>query len=361
MCQLTVINTIVNICVSRTNRLRTTYAPSVEKAASSHNEARNSSVAIVIKDPNALNSCSVNKDNLAKIVVTIISEATEVLASAGPSDNVIKARIMENKEEIGDNGGTYGVEKRERRDLSAKLNLVSTKVEVMSNLINKIVKKVHLNESVSICNKSYANVVKAFQRPNADYESSECWKGDPKADLDNRNNVVSKQEAKAEDTYRKIKITKIPVEMPTRQLLDYFSDEIRSEGNNPPPRLIKRYSNGRDNEDTMIIETSNYPENKNMHFLDMGSVRLICYNYVGLKQCWNCQRPGHLKTNCTFSPRCKYCSGAHAHSECPDKTKLKCVWCQSESTHTSNYEGCPARLSYISEKTNPERPSPMKK
>lgn len=60
-----------------------------------------------------------------------------------------------------------------------------------------------------------------------------------------------------------------------------------------------------------------------------------------IPQCTRCQLYGHTKNFCFRQPRCVKCTGNHATSECPIKTKsnsVKCVHCNGN--HPANYRGC---------------------
>ena len=62
--------------------------------------------------------------------------------------------------------------------------------------------------------------------------------------------------------------------------------------------------------------------------------------YVGLpRQCFNCQRPGHMANGCTFKTRCLICSGEHNKKDCDRSNCFKCANCGGD--HIANSKFCP--------------------
>ncbi|KIV98298.1 uncharacterized protein PV09_09855 [Verruconis gallopava] len=64
-----------------------------------------------------------------------------------------------------------------------------------------------------------------------------------------------------------------------------------------------------------------------------------------LKQCFQCQKYGHIGTQCKAAKTCGYCAQEHSYWECPTKTNLeaarKCVICHG--THEAWSRECPTR------------------
>jgi hypothetical protein len=67
----------------------------------------------------------------------------------------------------------------------------------------------------------------------------------------------------------------------------------------------------------------------------------------GLTQCYNCQKFGHVWTNCRQPPRCLWCGDGHLHKECPESKQenstpncCNCKLQEGERPHPSNYRGC---------------------
>ncbi|KAJ3560527.1 hypothetical protein NPX13_g9270 [Xylaria arbuscula] len=64
-----------------------------------------------------------------------------------------------------------------------------------------------------------------------------------------------------------------------------------------------------------------------------------------LKQCFHCQRYGHIGTQCKATKACGYCAEDHSSRDCPTRTDSsaprKCATCQG--AHTSWSSQCPTR------------------
>ena len=64
-----------------------------------------------------------------------------------------------------------------------------------------------------------------------------------------------------------------------------------------------------------------------------------------LKQCYKCQRYGHIGTQCTAQPACGYCAESHGSKDCPNKTDKesprKCAVCKG--SHEAWNNKCPIR------------------
>lgn len=95
-------------------------------------------------------------------------------------------------------------------------------------------------------------------------------------------------------------------------------------------------------------------------YLFIGETRCPVVDRLDLKQCFRCQRIGHIATNCREDIICMYCSGSHVTRGCPyknHKEKYRCRNCSlSENTayqkdchtHHSSDNNCPV----IQEKLN---------
>lgn len=79
-----------------------------------------------------------------------------------------------------------------------------------------------------------------------------------------------------------------------------------------------------------------------------------------ITQCHNCQRFGHVASNCKMQYRCIKCTAVHAPGKCSilktdppsDSTKTQCVNCKGQ--HTANAKICPIRIQ-VSEKLSQKR------
>jgi hypothetical protein len=78
------------------------------------------------------------------------------------------------------------------------------------------------------------------------------------------------------------------------------------------------------------------------------AVKVEAYrNRNGLTQCYNCQKFGHVWSNCSQPPRCMLSGGGHLHNDCPEKENTSstpsccnCNLADGEKPHPSNYRGC---------------------
>ena len=83
-----------------------------------------------------------------------------------------------------------------------------------------------------------------------------------------------------------------------------------------------------------------------------------------VKQCYHCQRPGHMSNQCPDKkdnalPTCLYCSGSHPSGNCPDKSSemhRKCANClrsrnpkmvNGAKSHTAASRECPIIQLYL--------------
>lgn len=75
-------------------------------------------------------------------------------------------------------------------------------------------------------------------------------------------------------------------------------------------------------------------------------------------QCKNCQRLGHMASNCNMKYRCVKCNVPHGPQECQlntnrseiTKEQIYCVLCQ-EFGHPASYRGCPKQAEYKAKRT----------
>jgi len=106
---------------------------------------------------------------------------------------------------------------------------------------------------------------------------------------------------------------------------------------------------------TIIVEFTN-PEDANK-IIDEGLIWqgevFQCERYdrkCRLKQCYNCQRYGHIGTQCKASTACGYCAEAHGSRDCPTKADKsatrKCAACKG--AHEAWNNRCPVRKTELS-------------
>ncbi|KAF7933927.1 uncharacterized protein EAE98_003636 [Botrytis deweyae] len=106
---------------------------------------------------------------------------------------------------------------------------------------------------------------------------------------------------------------------------------------------------------TIIVEFTN-PEDANK-IIDKGLIwqgeAFQCERYdrpCRLKQCYKCQRYGHIGTQCKANTACGYCAKAHNSKDCPDKsdksTTRNCVVYRGAHEEWNNR--CPARKEELS-------------
>ena len=106
---------------------------------------------------------------------------------------------------------------------------------------------------------------------------------------------------------------------------------------------------------SIIVEFTN-PEDANK-IIDEGLIwqgeAFQCERYdrqCRLKQCYNCQKYGHIGTQCKASIACGYCSEQHSSRDCPTKADKsaarKCAACQGP--HEAWNNRCPVRKTELS-------------
>lgn len=64
---------------------------------------------------------------------------------------------------------------------------------------------------------------------------------------------------------------------------------------------------------------------------------------VEQKQCYHCQRFGHLAWSCKEQVKCSHCSGQHDQHHCPPGIKPRCADCNGE--HPTGHQRCQTPLS----------------
>lgn len=78
------------------------------------------------------------------------------------------------------------------------------------------------------------------------------------------------------------------------------------------------------------------------------------FNRTDIVQCFKCQRPGHVSSNCHMEQRCLKCGDNHISSLCKitqeqPRNTLFCILCK-QNGHPSNYRGCSVIKKLIQEK-----------
>lgn len=91
---------------------------------------------------------------------------------------------------------------------------------------------------------------------------------------------------------------------------------------------------------TVILEfTSGSPLPERV-FLGFSSFPVT--EYMGTaRQCFKCQRHGHIAKNCRGPVRCKICAGTHSHKDCTSRTQPQCANCGGP--HPASYGACPKK------------------
>ena len=95
--------------------------------------------------------------------------------------------------------------------------------------------------------------------------------------------------------------------------------------------------------------------------LKKGSVNFELGRYrverrVFYRQCYHCQAPGHIASECPSKenkPTCLFCTGDHLAKDCEtkdDRTTHRCANCKQD-THHAGYQGCPVLLNYVEEQS----------
>ena len=85
---------------------------------------------------------------------------------------------------------------------------------------------------------------------------------------------------------------------------------------------------------------------------DLGRYRVEKRVYY--RQCFHCQAPGHIASECQENkPCCMFCSGDHKTTDCltkDDRNTHRCANCK-QGTHHAGYQGCPALLKYVEDQS----------
>jgi hypothetical protein len=78
-----------------------------------------------------------------------------------------------------------------------------------------------------------------------------------------------------------------------------------------------------------------------------------------VRQCFNCQEFGHIKSDCKNEMKCKRCGEAHGYKDCkvPDHERI-CSNCHGP--HPSTYTGCPKYVKEVG-KQNKEKAANVQK
>lgn len=122
-------------------------------------------------------------------------------------------------------------------------------------------------------------------------------------------------------------------------------------------KIVPLYNNEKTNFNFFIIklkqdiQVSKYT---NTHYLFNIRVFFEKFNRSDLIQCFRCQRPGHVSSNCKMEPRCVKCGNGHERGKCLlegvlPKVNLYCVLCKKNG-HPANYRGCPTFQKVIEDK-----------
>lgn len=74
----------------------------------------------------------------------------------------------------------------------------------------------------------------------------------------------------------------------------------------------------------------------------------------GTRQCYRCQRFGHVSNYCSFALRCVKCLQFHEFGKCEvgpksESSVASCVNC-GKAGHPASYKGCPSRVEYLKKK-----------
>lgn len=96
-----------------------------------------------------------------------------------------------------------------------------------------------------------------------------------------------------------------------------------------------------------LVQISPASETKNLFTIKSLLYQAVKWESLRKKdvtQCKNCQRPGHVASNCFLNYRCVKCADQHGPGKCKlestDRKDLFCVNC-NERVHPASYRGCP--------------------
>ena len=129
--------------------------------------------------------------------------------------------------------------------------------------------------------------------------------------------------------------------------------------------MIQKVMPNRDTVSYMAVLKMSSPVRKAIH--DNGNKLYVSLNRCRVtdryhvKQCYHCQKHGHISDDCPDkkehkSPSCFYCSNDHRSKDCPDKKNLCCVNCvksnnpaiiKGAKSHSAASSQCPILQSHV--------------
>ena len=115
---------------------------------------------------------------------------------------------------------------------------------------------------------------------------------------------------------------------------------------------LERVCVGKDRKETFTLRLVVPLENHKAYLLKFGllvdHMKYVFEPHVrtNLRQCFHCQRFGHLAADCTAEKRCVRCGEAHSHKDCDkEQDAVKCGNCAGP--HAASDRSCPTRLGVI--------------
>lgn len=136
-------------------------------------------------------------------------------------------------------------------------------------------------------------------------------------------------------------IKNVPTTMPSEDLQAFLLDQ------DYPVTSVKRMSSKQKGDlPVVVVNTEKSEKGLNLynlkHIDGLGVQVEKKKNSPDYRQCYRCQKWGHVSYRCNMAQKCVKCAGDHRSSECnrSEKDKLKCANCNGE--HAASSSECPA-------------------
>lgn len=196
-----------------------------------------------------------------------------------------------------------------------------------------------------------------FTKTSVDYKSVLCYLKENK--IDNHTYTLP------EERNLKVVIKGLPVDIPTQDILeDLIAKQLSV------VKVVQFKKKSEEKETKLPVFTIYFSPGTTMQVVRKTKVVCFCRvtweKYVSKQsviQCYNCQKFGHLATNCNRRTTCKNCTGEHDSRNCIEEQHLKCANCNGN--HPANSPDCSVMASKMEASSsrkvrNPARREPSR-